>query len=145
MPTKKISILLIALSVMTGALAIPPPRLPLPEPTHEEPNILSEYERTVVTLEMQKLTKEVGLARKEAAKDPTLDDAKKALDEARESKDVKQIRDAKRKLSNMIETILYQQEGMPVKIKRLLEVGKLLEFDSKKQKEIRRRKGTAFQ
>lgn len=145
MSAKIISILLVALSFVTGAFAIPPPRLPLPEPAHVEPNILSDYERSVVTREMQKLTKEIGLARKEAAKDPSLDDAKKELEEARESKDVKQLRDAKRKLSDMIETILYTQEGMPAKIKRLLEVGKLLEFDTQKQKEIRRRKGTAFQ
>ncbi len=145
MSTKKISTLLVALSFMTGALAIPPPRLPLPEPAHVEPNILSDYERKVVTLEMQNLTKEIGLARKEAAKDPSLDDTKKEVEEARKSKDLKQLRDAKRKLSDMTETILYQQEGMPAKIKRLLEVGKLLEFDTQKQKEIRRRKGTAFQ
>ncbi len=145
MSTNTIAILLVAISFVMGTLAIPPPRLPLPEPAHEEPNILSDYERTVVTLEMQNLTKEIGLARKEAAKDTTLDEAKKKLDEAHKSKDVKLIRDAKRKLGDMTETILYKQEGMPAKIKRLLEVGKLLEFDTQKQKEIRRRKGTAFQ
>ena len=145
MLTKTISILLVALSVMTGALAIPSPRLPLPTPAHVEPNILSDYERTVVTLEMQNLTREIGLARKKTAKDPSLDDAKKELEEARESKDAKQLLDAKRKLNDMIETILYKQEDMPAKTKRLLEVGKLLEFDTQKQKEIRRRKGTAFQ
>ena len=142
--TKPIAILLVALSVVACTFAIPPPRLPLPEPAHVEPNILSDYERTVVTLEMQNLTQEIGLARKEAAKDPTLDEAKQELVAAQESKDAKLILEAKRKLSNMTETILYQQEGMPAKIKRLLEVGKLLEFDTPKQKEIRRRKGTAF-
>ncbi len=138
------SILLAAVSSATCAVAIPPPRLPLPPATHEEPNLLSDYERTTVTLEMNNLTREISLARKEAAGDPTLDDAKRALDEALASKDANSIREAKRKLSDMTETILYRQEGMPEKIRRLLDVGKLLEYDTRRQKEIRRRKGTAF-
>ena len=41
--------------------------------------------------------------------------------------------------------LLYQQKGMPGKIKRLLDVGNMLSYDSAAQKEARRRKGAVVE
>lgn len=125
--------------------AIPPPRMPLPKPAHEEPNLLTEYERKTLTLEMNRLTQEIGAARAKASEDPSLDALKKELADAKTAPDSQKIQKAERNLSDAVETLLYQQEGMPKKIKRLLDVGNLLRFDTPEQKESRRRKGTSFE
>jgi len=128
----------------TIAAAIPPPRLPLHKPLHEEPNLLTEYERKTLQFELNNLTSEIAKARHEIAKDPSLEAARKTLQDAEEQKDSKLIASARRILADEVETRLLTQEGMPEKIKRLLEVGRLLEYDTRFQKDERRRKGTLY-
>ena len=130
---------------LSSAFAIPPPRLPLPDPIHTEPNLLSDYERKTLTIELNKLTQEVRTARDTAKKDPSLDPYRKALADAEYEKDSEKIKDATRKLNNAVEVLLYQQKGMPGKIKRLLDVGNMLSYDSAAQKEARRRKGAVVE
>lgn len=129
----------------SGAFAIPPPRIPLPDPIHAEPNLLSDYERQTLTIELTKLTTAVRTARDTAKKDPSLDPYRKALADAEYEKDSEKIKDAKRKLNNAAEVLLYKQDGMPAKIKRLLDVGNMLSYDNAAQKEARRRKGTTVE
>jgi hypothetical protein len=125
--------------------AIPPPRMPLPKPVHEEPDLLTEYERKTLTLEMNNLIREIGAARALASEDPSLEALKKDLAEAKTAQDPEKTKTAERSLGDAVETLLYKQEGMPAKIKRLLDVGNLLRYDTPEQKESRRRKGTAFE
>ena len=125
--------------------AIPPPRFPLPKPAHEEPNLLTDYERKTLTLEMNNLSQEIGAARCKAGEDPSLEALKQALTDAKATQDPEKIKGAERSLSDAIETLLYKQDGMPVKIKRLLDVGNLLRYDTPEQKELRRRRGTSFE
>lgn len=129
---------------MTAARAIPPPRLPMHKPSHEEPNLLTEYERKTLKMELCNLTQEISIARREAAQDSSLEAARQALCDARETKDEKTISHAQRKLADEIETHLLTQEGMPEKVKRLLEVGRFLEYDTQREKNQRRRKGTLY-
>ena len=45
-------------------------------------------------------------------------------------------------LSDAAETLLYKQDGLPEKIKRLLDVGNLLRYDTPNQREKRRQNRT---
>lgn len=114
--------------------AAPPPLLA----PREEPPLLSAHERNVLTREMKTLDGEIRAARRAAADDPSLAPLKEALDAALQTKDADKIKAARRALSDAVETRLYQQEGIPEKIKRLLDVGNLLRYDTPKQKEKRR-------
>lgn len=137
------AIAVVTLSV-TITTAIPPPRLPLHKPIHEEPDYLTDYERKILKIELGNLTSEITKARNEAAKDPSLEAAQQSLDEALKLKDANQITSARRTLADQVETLLLSREGMPEKIKRLLEVGRLLEYDTQREKDDRRRKGTLY-
>ena len=136
----------IAITILsaTFAAAIPPPRLPLHKPIHEEPNLLTDYERKTLQLEMNTLTSEIAKARHEATQSSSIKAKKKTLQDAEEKKDAKLITSAQRMLADKVETLLLAQEGMPEKIKRLLEVGRFLEYDSQFKKDDRRRKGTLY-
>jgi len=129
---------------VTAASAIPPPRLPLHKPIHAEPDLLSDYERKTLRLELNNLTREISKARQEAAKDPSLEASRQSLRDAIERKDTERIASTRRALADEVETLLLAQEGMPKKIKRLLEVGRLLEYDTQREKDDRRRKGTLY-
>lgn len=128
----------------TAVTAIPPPRLPLHQPIHEEPDLLTEYERKTLKIELSNLTSEITKARLEAAKAPSLEAERQALQTARKERNSQQITTAKRELAESVEALLLTQEDMPGKLKRLLEVGHLLEYDTQFQKDERRRKGTRY-
>ena len=108
----------------------------------QEPPLVSAYERKVLAKEMKTLSEEIRAARKAASEDPALAPLKEALDAARQTKDADKVKAARRALSDAVETLLYKQDGMPEKIKRLLDVGNLLRYDTPNQREKRRQNRT---
>ena len=123
-------------------LAEPPSATPAPSSPRGEPNLLSAYERKVLAKEMKTLSDEIRSARKSASEDPSLAPLKEALDAAKQTKEADKIKAARRALSDAVETLLYKQDGMPEKIKRLLDVGNLLRYDTPNQREKRRQNRT---
>ncbi|MGI5868237.1 MAG: hypothetical protein ACOX9C_02160 [Kiritimatiellia bacterium] len=111
---------------------------PAPAPLHDEAPILSAADRKRLAKEMKELTAEIHAARKAAAEAPSLAPLKEALDAAKETTDAAKIQAAQRALADGVEALLYQQEGMPAKIKRLIDVGHLLRYDTPNQRKIRR-------
>lgn len=118
--------------------AAPPPLLA----PREKPPLLSAYERKVLAKEMKNLSEEIHAARKAASGDPSLAPLKEALDAAKQTKDADKVNAARRALSDAVETLLYKQDGMPEKIKRLLDVGNLLRYDTPNQRNKRRQNRT---
>ena len=108
----------------------------------QEPPLVSAYERKVLAKEMKTLSEEIRAARKAASEDPALAPLKEALDAARQTKDADKVKAARRALSDAVETLLYKQDGMPEKNKRLLDVGNLLRYDTPNQREKRRQNRT---
>jgi hypothetical protein len=129
----------LALIVCSLQIQAAPPATPAPR---EEPPIISAYERKVLAKEMKTLSEEIRAARKAAAEDPSLAPLKEALDAAKQTKEADKIKAARRALSDAVETLLYKQDGMPEKIKRLLDVGNLLRYDTPNQREKRRQNRT---
>jgi hypothetical protein len=129
----------LALIVCSLQIQAAPPATPAPR---EEPPIISAYERKVLAKEMKTLSEEIRAARKAAAEDPSLAPLKEALDAAKQTKEADKIKAARRALSDAVETLLYKQDGMPEKIKRLLDVGNLLRYDTPNQREKRRHNRT---
>ncbi len=131
------------LLVVSTAAAIPPPRLaPLFRVGRQEPDLLSANERRILKLEMHTLMRTINRARSEAAQAPELAEARQIRDAALATRDPRQITDARRTFANAVETRLHEQEEMPGKIRRLREVGRLLEYDSQRNKDQRRRQGS---
>ena len=128
-----------ALLASTLPVMAEPPATPAPR---QEPPLVSAYERKVLAKEMKTLSDEIRAARKAAADDPSLAPLKEALDAARQTKDADKVKAARRALSDAGETLLYKQDGMPEKIKRLLDVGNLLRYDTPNQREKRRQNRT---
>ena len=117
-------------------------RRPVENPTLRgslEPNLLSSYERKTLQLEYLKLIEEIGEKRREAAADPSIAALKDRL--AAENADERYQggadASAARKISDAVETLLYSYDGIPAKIKRLEEVGRLLEYDLRLRREQR--------
>lgn len=116
-------------------------KLPVGSPTlrgAREPVLLSEYERKVLELEYVKLMRAIREARAEAAADESLAPLKDALAAARaENPGGTNAVAAARALADATETVLYAMDGMSDKIKRLHEVGNLLEYDHRLRREQR--------
>ena len=116
-------------------------KLPVGTPTlrgAREPVLLTEYERRVLELEYAKLVRAVREARAEAAADESLAPLKDALAAARaENPGGTNAVAAARALADATETVLYAMDGMSDKIKRLHEVGNLLEYDHRLRREQR--------
>lgn len=129
------------LPFLPASLAIPPPRLPASPVARTEANLLNDYERKTLTIELQTLSREIHVARVTASQDPSLEKYRADLKAAEESGDAAKITDAKRNLANATEQVLYNMEGIPEKIGRLSTAGMLLRYDSQDQKELRSNRG----
>ena len=114
--------LVLALSP-AAAHAIPRPLNPTAAGA-AQPKLLSDYERRVLTRELHKLMEDVRSRRAKAEADESLAPLRDALAAAKA-------------LSDAVETKLYEDPEIPPKIKRLQEVGNLLEFDSRIRREQR--------
>ena len=128
-----------ALLASTLPVMAEPPATPAPR---QEPPLVSAYERKVLAKEMKTLSEEIRAARKAASEDPSLAPLKEALDAAKQTKDAEKVKAARRALSDAAETLLYKQDGLPEKIKRLLDVGNLLRYDTPNPREKRRQNRT---
>ena len=120
-----------------SAAAVPRPDLPSAAAARE-PDLLDAYQRRVLTLELAKLQKEIVAARRAAGEAEELAPFKAALDEAKLAGDETNVAAKAKAFSDARETVLYRDNpGMPEKIKRLVEVGRLLEYDSRREKQNR--------
>lgn len=138
------SIRLLAAALAAAALFRAPDaaaKLPVGTPTlrgARQPALLSDYERKVLELEYAKLVRAVREARAEAAADESLAPLRDALAEARRTDPGgTNAVAAARALSDATEAVLYEKEGIREKIKRLHEVGNLLEYDHRLRREQR--------
>ena len=104
-----------------------------------QPRLLNDYERAVLSRELARLMGEVRAARRLASEDESLAPLREAVEEARRADDAEALQSARRKLDDAIETILYQDATIPPKIKRLQEVGIMLEYDNRVRREQRAR------
>ena len=102
-----------------------------------QPDLLDAYQRRVLQMELMKLQKEIVAARREAAASEELAPLRAALDEAKLGGNATNIAAKASSLSDATEAILYRDEAIPGKIKRLQEVGRLLEYDSRREKQNR--------
>ena len=134
----KNAFLLLALALAAvPAAAIPRPDIPTAAAARE-PDLLTPYQRRVLSLELAKLQKEIVAARREAAAADELEPLRAALAEAKLGGDATNVAAKATALSDATETVLYRDNpGIPDKIKRLQEVGRLLEYDSRREKQFR--------
>lgn len=128
------TIVLVCAVLAPCSFAIPRPHNPT-EAGAVQPNLLTEYERSALRREWLKLTQAIRAARLEASKDASLDPLRQAVAEAKLSGVSSNVTAASKALADATETILYRDPGIPPKIKRLLEVGNLLEYDTRLRKE----------
>lgn len=142
-----LSLLALAAVPLCNAAA-PPVMTQLPPAMHPEPNILSSDERRGVMLELGRLTAELRAARAEVAKNPALDPIKAKLAEASTNsspESAKTVEALKRELADAEAILFSEAKGMPEKQVRTLALGRLLEYDTKLRKDLRRRSGMAGQ
>lgn len=132
---RAIATVLLALSA-AAAFAIPRPDHPTGA-AENVPDLLTPYERNVLQLEIVRLQREVATARRETAALAEFDELRAALAAAKAEGDKNKIFSATKALADAVETRLYEKPGMPEKIKRLKEVGALLEYDTNRRKEQR--------
>lgn len=118
------------------AAAIPRPEVASPSAARE-PDLLSAYERGVLRRELVRLQREIVAARRAAAASEELEPFRAALEEARLGGDATNVAAKAQALSDATEAVLYRDESIPGKIQRLQEVGRLLEYDTPREK-IRR-------
>ena len=135
---KALSALALAFVLAAGpAAAIPRPDIPSPAAARE-PDLLDDYQRGVLRREMAKLQQDISAARRTAGEAEELAPLKAALEEARLAGDATNVAARAQALSDATETVLYRDNpGIPDKIKRLLEVGNLLEYDTARRKRER--------
>lgn len=119
-----------------SAGAIPRPDIP-DGSAAREPDLLDAYQRRTLQLELVKLQREIVAARREAAASEELEPLRAALAEAKLGGDATNVLAKQAALSDATETILYRDETIPPKIKRLQEVGRLLEYDNRREKQDR--------
>ena len=133
--------LLPVLALGAALAAVPAAAIPRPDiPTGaaaREPDLLSPYQRRVLSLELARLRKEIVAARREAARSAELEPYRAALAQAREGGDATNVAAKAQALSDATEAILFRDEEIPGKLKRLQEVGLLLEYDSRREKQKR--------
>ncbi len=115
----------------------------IPRPDHPTgaaatvPDLLTPYERNVLQLEIVRLQREIATARRETAALPEFDGLRAAAAAAKAEGDGKKIFETTKALADAVETKLYENPEIPGKIKRLKEVGQLLEYDTVRRKEQR--------
>ncbi len=119
-----------------AARAIPRPLNPTAAGA-AQPRLLSDYERRVLTRELHKLMEDVRSRRAKAAEDESLAPLRDALAAAKAEGVASNVQAAAKALSDAVETKLYEDPEVPPKIKRLQEVGNLLEYDSRIRREQR--------
>ena len=127
--------LVLALSP-AAAHAIPRPLNPTAAGA-AQPKLLSDYERRVLSHELTRLMKDIRERRAKAAEDESLAPLRDALAAAKAEGVASNVQAAAKALSDAVETKLYEDPEIPPKIKRLQEVGNLLEFDSRIRREQR--------
>ena len=150
---KTLTLLALAAASLCASLcvAIPPPVMtPLLPALHPEPDVITADERRSVAVELNKLTSEIRAARAEAAKNPALEPLKAKLAAFTASaatnstpESTRAIAALKRELSDAEAILLSEIDGIPAKQARTLALGRLLEYDTKLRKDLRRRRGTA--
>lgn len=138
MKTKVLSSFVAALVLAAfSAAAIPRPDIPT-DAAARVPDFLTEYERGVLRREMAKLQKEIVAARRKAGEAEELAPLKAALAEAKLGGDATNVAAKASALSDATETVLYRDNpDIPDKLKRLQEVGRLLEYDTRREKQNR--------
>lgn len=119
-----------------AARAIPRPLNPTAAGA-AQPKLLTDYERRVLSHELVKLMADVRSRRAKAAEDESLAPLREALDAAKAEGTASNVQAAAQALSDAVETKLYEDPEVPPKIKRLQEVGNLLEYDSRIRREQR--------
>lgn len=134
MPFCRFAAVLLVSALSAGAI----PRPDIPDGSAaREPDLLNDYQRRTLRLELAKLQREISTARREAAASEELEPLRAALAEAKLGGDPTNVAAKAIALSDATETILYRDETIPPKIKRLQEVGRLLEYDSRREKQAR--------
>ena len=92
----------------------------------------------ITTAKKAKLQKEIVAARRAAAASDELEPPRAALAEAKLGGDATNVAAKASALSDATEAVLYRDNpGIPEKLKRLQEVGRLLEYDSRREKQFR--------
>ena len=119
-----------------AARAIPRPLNPTAAGA-AQPRLLSDYERRVLSHELTRLMKDIRERRAKAAEDESLAPLRDALAAAKADGVASNVQAAAKALSDAVETKLYEDPEVPPKIKRLQEVGNLLEYDSRIRREQR--------
>ena len=119
-----------------AARAIPRPLNPTAAGA-AQPRLLSDYERRVLSHELTRLMKDIRERRAKAAEDESLAPLRDALAAAKAEGVASNVQAAAKALSDAVETKLYEDPEVPPKIKRLQEVGNLLEYDSRIRREQR--------
>ena len=135
-PAPLLAALAILLAAAPRADAIPRPLNPTAAGA-AQPKLLTDYERQVLSLEMAKLQREIRTARNEARQSDAFAALRAAVDAARAGGVPTNVAAATAALDDAVETALYEDPAFPAKIKRLLEVGNLLEYDSRLRREQR--------
>ena len=119
-----------------AARAIPRPLNPTAAGA-AQPRLLSDYERRVLSHELTRLMKDIRERRAKAAEDESLAPLRDARAAAKAEGVASNVQAAAKALSDAVETKLYEDPEVPPKIKRLQEVGNLLEYDSRIRREQR--------
>ncbi|MGN0844584.1 MAG: hypothetical protein ACI4QT_05110 [Kiritimatiellia bacterium] len=102
------------------------------------PDLLTEYERRYLRIELRNLMREISIAREECGEDPSLAELKAEPQRlSLRGAGAAEVNAAMQKYSDAREALLYKREGIPEKIKRLQEVGAYLEYDLRRKKEER--------
>ena len=107
------------------------------ETTSATPNAISDYERRVLRLEYTRLMKAISAARREAMRSEALASLREASDKARDSGDEAAFVAARRALHRAADEEIRKDPEIAAKVKRLGEVGALLEKDRPVRKELR--------
>ena len=123
--------------------ALPPPlTAPLAPEFYPEPKLLDAEQRRGVMLELGRLTSEIQAARREVENDPVLDDIKAQIAAAATNnvpEAALQTENLKVELNSMIYVLLNASEGVAEKQARAVVLGRMLEYDMKFFKDLRRR------
>lgn len=120
----------------TAAFAIPRPNHPTGAAAGV-PDALTPYERSVLQLEIVRLQREVAAARRETAASGEFAELRAAVAAAKAEGDAGKAAAASAALAGAVEAKLAETAGMREKIRRLKEVGALLEADTTRRKEQR--------
>lgn len=119
-----------------SAGAVPRPDIP-DGSAAREPDLLDANQRRTLQFELVKLEGEISGARRRIAASDEFEPLRAALEEAKLGGDATNVAAKRSALADAVETALYAEPDMPGKIKRLQEVGLLLEYDHRREKQDR--------